>query len=260
MKKILLLGAAWPLLVFSMLRAAGPTSVDTHKFTYVVVHGAWGGGWAFREVDRLLTADGHKVFRPTLTGQGEKVHLATSEINLTTHITDIANVILWENLHDVVLVGHSYGGAVITGVIDRLPDRIRDVIYLDAAILNNGESFNEAFGDDHLKQPDANGFYPPDRAAAAKPIPHDVPHPGKTMTEPIHLQNQEAAKKIPTTYVLYVPSGKTIEEARFYHFYQRAKERGWPTQILQSDHNAQWSHPKELVALLEKVPLSSRRD
>src|SRR6187402_2884860 len=81
--------------------------------TYVIVHGAWGGGWAFKEVERLLRADGHTVYRPTLTGQGEKVHLANPEINLTTHITDIVNVILWEDLRGIVLVGHSYGGAVI---------------------------------------------------------------------------------------------------------------------------------------------------
>jgi pimeloyl-ACP methyl ester carboxylesterase len=117
-----------------------PVTNSTHKFTYVIVHGAWGGGWAFRQVDSLLTADGHKVFRPTLTGQGEKVHLASTNINLSTHIQDIVNVILFEDLHDIVLVGHSYGGMVITGVADRVPDRIQRLIYVDALLPLDGES------------------------------------------------------------------------------------------------------------------------
>src|SRR5213594_2311978 len=73
-------------------------ALSNHKYTYVIVHGAWGGGWAFKQVDNLLTADGHKVYRPTLTGQGEKVHLASTNIDLSTHIQDIVNVILYENL------------------------------------------------------------------------------------------------------------------------------------------------------------------
>ena len=231
----------------------GTPAAPERKFTYVIVHGAWGGGWAFKEVERLLRADGHTVYLPTLTGQGEKVHLATPDINLTTHITDIANVILWEDLHDVVLVGHSYGGAVITGVVDRVPDRIKHVIYLDAAILNDGESFNTAANRGPLGNI-VDGFIPAGRAAAAKPIPHDVPHPAKTLTEPIKLANQEAVKKIPTTYALFVAAGSKPEQAGFYRFYLRAKERGWALRIFESDHNAQWSHPKELVALLEQAP------
>ncbi len=90
--------------------------------TFVLVHGAWGGGWDWRHVADLLTADGNTVFRPTLTGQGEHSNLSSTNIDLDTHIQDIVNVILWENLHDVVLMGHSYGGMVITGVADRVPD------------------------------------------------------------------------------------------------------------------------------------------
>ena len=254
MKKILLmlvilLGVAGP--AARSAESAAPAA--ERKFTFVIVHGAWGGGWAFKEVERLLRADGHTVYRPTLTGQGEKVHLANPDINLTTHVTDVVNVILWEDLHDVVLVGHSYGGAVITGVADRVPDRIKHVVYLDAAILNDGESFNDAFGRGPLTNV-VDGFIPPGRTAASKPIPHDVPHPAKTLTEPLHLQNQDAVKRIPTTYALFVALGGKTAEAPFFRFYQRAKERGWTLLTLASDHNAQWSHPKELVALLEKAP------
>ena len=109
--------------------ASPQSAVTGKKFTYVIVHGAWGGGWDWKHVDQLLTADGHKVYRPTLTGQGERSHLASTNIDLDTHIQDIVNVIVWEDLHNVVLIGHSYGGMVITGVADRAPDRIRRLVY-----------------------------------------------------------------------------------------------------------------------------------
>jgi pimeloyl-ACP methyl ester carboxylesterase len=228
----------------------GDAVADSNRHTYVIVHGAWGGGWAFKQVEQHLHANGHTVYRPTLTGQGEKVHLATPEINLSTHITDIVNVILWEDLHDIVLVGHSYGGAVITGVVDRLPDRIKHVIYLDAAILNDGESVVEANGRG-LPGDVVDGGIIPSWVTPDQPIPHDVPHPVKTLTEPLKLTNQNTAQQIPTSYVLFVEPDSPIEEARFYSFYLRAKARGWTLRTLTSDHNAQWSHPMELAAVLE---------
>ena len=113
---------------------AAPPQAHGQKFTYVIVHGAWGGGWDWKHVDDLLTADGNKVYRPTLTGLGEHSNLASTNIDLDTHIQDIVNVILWENLHDIVLVGHSYGGMIITGVADRVPDRIQRVVYIDGLL------------------------------------------------------------------------------------------------------------------------------
>lgn len=227
--------------------------VKKQKNVFVIVHGAWGGGWAFKEVDDLLTADGNKVYRPTLTGQGEKVHLASPEVDLTTHITDIVNVILWEDLHDVILVGHSYGGMVITGVADRVPDRIKHIVYLDAFLPLDGESVNTAAGGMNLGKVDASGFIPPKKGAMESPPPHDVPMSEKTLSEPISLKNQAAVAKIPATFVLFIPPGKTLETAPFHAFYERAKARGWDVQTLNSDHNAQWSHPQEEVAILEKA-------
>src|SRR6185436_10990219 len=97
-------------LSFLLIGADSPSTrpASDRKFTYLIVHGAWAGGWAYKELDEMLTADGNKVYRPTMTGQGEKSHLASPDIDLNTHITDIVNVILWEDLHDVVIVGHSY--------------------------------------------------------------------------------------------------------------------------------------------------------
>ena len=233
---------------------AGAAPPGSPHYTYVIVHGAWGGGWGFREVDRLLTADGHKVYRPTLTGLGEKVHLASPEVNLTTHINDIVNVILFEDLHDVILVGHSYGGMVITGVMDRVPERIRHVIFLDAAEPNDGQSYFDVFPPSRFPAPPVkDGFIMLPYPAANRPIPHGVAQSLKTWTEPVSYKNP-AAKLLPTTFVLFLHPGQTVEQRDAYFLWQRALERGWTTRTMVSDHNAQDSHPRELVALLEDAP------
>ena len=229
-------------------------SGNNPKYTYVIVHGAWGGGWDWKPMDQLLTTDGYKVYRPTLTGQGERSHLASTNIDLDTHIQDIVNVILWEDLHDVVLVGHSYGGMVITGVADRVPNRIKHVIYLDAFVPNNGECANAIRAHTGIDRPIINGFVIPAWITNNPPPPHDVPHPAKTFSEPISLTNQAVAAKLPTTYILTVDKGSPPEQDDFYPFYRRAKARGWTTIIMEGDHNVQRSHQKELVGLLEQAP------
>lgn len=223
------------------------------KSTYVIVHGAWGGGWGFREIDRLLTARGHKVYRPSLTGLGERVHLASTNINLDTHIADVVNLILWEDLHDVVLVGHSYGGMVITGVADRVPDRIRHLVYLDAFVPEHGESVAAIRGAIGGQPVVTNGFVIPHWVKESDPIPHDVPHPAQTFLQPITLTNQAAAGAIRTTYILTVDKGSKPEDDGFYPFYRRAVARGWNTCIMQADHNPQRSNPKGLAKLLLKL-------
>ncbi len=108
--------------------------------TFVLVHGAWHGGWCWRRVADLLGAKGHKVFTPTLTGLGERTHLMSPTIGLATHITDVANVVTWERLRNVVLCGHSYGGVVISGVVERIAEAIEAMVFLDAFVPANGES------------------------------------------------------------------------------------------------------------------------
>ena len=108
--------------------------------TYVLVHGAWGGGWKFARVAQALRALGHTVFTPTLTGQGERAHLLSGAINLSTHVADVLGVFHCERLSDVVLAGHSYGGMVITAVADRIAARISALAYLDAFIPQDGQS------------------------------------------------------------------------------------------------------------------------
>jgi pimeloyl-ACP methyl ester carboxylesterase len=108
--------------------------------TFVLVHGAWHGGWCYKPVAQLLRNAGHQVYTPTLTGLGERSHLMSPAVNVDTHVQDIVNVFRWEELSDVVLAGHSYGGMVITGVADKIPDKIRSLVYLDAFVPANGQS------------------------------------------------------------------------------------------------------------------------
>jgi pimeloyl-ACP methyl ester carboxylesterase len=107
---------------------------------YVLVHGAWHGSWCWARVRHLLAAKAHGVFTPTLTGVGERSHLLSCDVGLDTLIADVANLMIWENLRDVVLVGHSYGGVVVRHVADRMPDRIRSLVYLDAFVPENGKA------------------------------------------------------------------------------------------------------------------------
>ncbi len=186
------------------------------------------------------------------TGLGERVHLASPEVNLTTHITDIVNVILFEDLHDVILVGHSYGGMVITGVMERIPERIRHTIYLDAAAPDDGQS---AFDYWHyslstLKVLDGMVLFP--WIDAAKPFPRDVPQPVKTLTEPVSYRNP-AAKLLPVTYIWfnhpdYSVEERTQEEKRGQHLHDA---RGWTIRKLDSEHIAERTHPSELTTMLE---------
>jgi pimeloyl-ACP methyl ester carboxylesterase len=224
--------------------------------TYVIVHGAWGGGWAFRQVDDLLTAQGHKVYRPTLTGQGERVHLAGLDMGLDTHIQDVVNTILFEELHDVVLVGHSYGGMVATGVADRICERIGHLIYLDAIVPEDGESVITGWSRDDKKQDwlknAEDGFLKPDWVKSDQPVPKDVPHPIKTFTDTIVLKNQDRLR-IPTSYILTVDPGTEARKDSFFPFAERAGKLGWPVYQMQSDHNPQWSAPQKLVEMLNKA-------
>jgi pimeloyl-ACP methyl ester carboxylesterase len=107
--------------------------------TFILVHGAWHGGWCYKRVAERLRAEGHVVYTPTNTGLGERSHLYHRDINLDTHITDILNVIRWEELDDFVLVGHSSGGMIITGVADRIPEKVRRLVYLDAFVPEDGK-------------------------------------------------------------------------------------------------------------------------
>jgi len=248
MKSIVNISLIVMLFIISTLSVAQ----QSPKTTFVIVHGAWGGSWAFKKIDSLMTADGIVVYRPCLTGQGERVHLASANIDLTTHINDVVNTILFEDLRDIVLVGHSYGGMVVTGVADRVPERIRKLIYLDAFLPNDGENVLTANpqGADRLQSMAKDGMVVPSWAKANQPPPKDVPHSFKTFDEPIVLKNPKA-KDIASVYILTVDEGKKPAEDTFNIFAERAKKRKWKYIEMIADHNPQWSKPQELVRLLE---------
>src|SRR6185503_41430 len=172
--------------------AQAPKTDTPAKPTIVIVHGAWGGAWAFKNVEALLREKGFQVYRPQLTGQGDRVHLARPDIGLSTHIDDVVNTILYEDLHDIILVGHSYGGMVISGVADRVPDRIKRLVYLDAMVPNDGESVMSFQGSrgDWLKPMIKGDYIVPLWVKPDQPPPHDVPQSLKTFTEPISLKNK----------------------------------------------------------------------
>ena len=243
----------------AVITCAACVEAQSRAHTYVIVHGAWGGGWDWKQVDSVLTAAGNNVYRPTLTGLGERVHLLTPAVDLTTHITDIVNVIRFEDLRDVVLVGHSYGGMVITGVADRIPDRIRRLVYIDAVVPENGESLVDAArgkpigrGIGPLIDSAKDGAIVPSWVGPGANPPSDVPHPVKTLTEPLRLQN--SAGRVPGTYILTVEAGRAEAEDDFAPFAQRARARGWTYYVLRADHTPERSAIPELTALLRRVP------
>ena len=201
------------------------------------------------------TAEGHKVYRPTLTGLGERMHLSNPDINLTTHINDIVNVILFEGLQDVVLVGHSYGGMVITGVMNQIPERIRHAVYLDAAVPEDGTSAQDLWGiiSETSGHKLVDGMVYFSWLDSSQPLPRDVPQSLKTLTEPVVFNNPEALR-LPATFIAYVAPGQTARERAEDISWQYAKARNWTIRTLESDHNAQRSHPQELKALLEVAP------
>jgi pimeloyl-ACP methyl ester carboxylesterase len=224
------------------------------KYTFVLVHGATAGGWEWKSTGKFLTDDGHTVYRATLTGLGERMHLNSTEVDLQTHINDVVNLILFEDLKDVVLTGHSYGGMVITGVIDRIPERIRHVVFLDAAVPDDGMSIWDLFGAGAPQDPERfkDGFMQvPWVKADAKP-PHNVKQSIKCFNQPVSYKNP-AALKLPVTYVAFVPKDKSVEErAKTDKSWQRAVARGWTIRTFPGGHVAQQEDPRGVATLIEQ--------
>lgn len=240
-----------PLVLLPALhQAPAPPPEAARHVTYVIVHGAWGGGWDWRRVEALLRAQGHDVARVTLTGLGERVHLARRDVGLETHVTDVVNRLVWDELRDVVLVGHSYGGMVITGAADRVPDRIRRLVYVDAMVPENGERVIDIMGPgmpDFVKKHTRKGFIVPPWGRPDAPPPRDTPQPARTFTDRLRLNNP-AARSLPATYILTIDAGKTADD--FDRFAERARQRGWPVVRMVANHVPERSAPEELAGLL----------
>jgi pimeloyl-ACP methyl ester carboxylesterase len=227
--------------------------------TFVVAHGAWSAGWAWKKMHPLMAARGHRLITPTYTGLGERRHLASPDIDLNTHITDVVNVLEWEDFTGVHLVGHSYGGMVATGVADRARKRIAKLIYVDAFAPRDGESAFDvmpaATAAQRVNGADADGFIPPgqlppDTSAedVAWSTPRRMPHPLKAFAQKIALNEEFSG---PRHYIL---CPKHSPDQRFRRFYDRAKAENWAGAYeLDSSHNPHITVPDELAALLDRI-------
>ena len=228
--------------------------------TFVLVHGAWHGGWCWRDIVPLLRRAGHEVFTPTLTGLGERRHLARPGITLDDHVRDVVSLLETEDLAGIVLLGHSYGGMVVTGVADRCAARIRRLVYLDAFVPEDGKCAldyvvperaaafrkeGEELGTVAPPPLSLWGLTRPEHIAFAKP--REARHPYHTFTQPIRLTNPAALAHPPKTFI-YCSSPATGTFDRF-----AARYRGdpaWRFHELKTGHDAMILVPGELAALL----------
>ena len=243
----------------------------------MLVHGTGHGGWCWKFVRETLEKRGHRVYAPTLTGCGERSHLLHPDIGLETHITDVVNVLKWEGLEDVVLVGHSYGGCVISGVADRAKARLRHLVYLDTVILRDGESLVssrhrhgsgevEADGERRLSlAPD--GKYIAAGTGARYGIPPDppevlawvnrrlTPHPLKSWLEPLRLKNG-GEEGVPRTFIRCtdpeMPYSGIRDHARF-----ASNHPDWRYEELATGHDAMVTAPQACARLFLEAARAS---
>ena len=231
--------------------------------TLVVAHGAWSAGWAWKKMRPLLRERGHELYTPTYTGLGERVHLGSPSVDLDTHIQDVCGALTMEDLRDVVLVGHSYGGMVATGVADRETHRIAQLVYLDAFVPRDGQSVFDLHPVEvrermqRAARLDGEGWLvppnppPPDTPPAdlAWMAPRRLPHPIKTFEQPIRLSG--AADSLPRTYIYCTRPGPGDG---FRQFAQRARtEAGWQYREIDSSHNPHVTAPDALAAMLHEI-------
>ena len=238
--------------------------------TFVLVHPAWFGGWCWKKVAPILRGRGHEVFTPTLTGLGERAHLANREVGLGTHIEDVANVLKFEDIRDAILVGNSSGGMVITGVADRMPERIAHVVYLDAFVPEDGQSLFDIVPPERsqlmreLVQKEGDGwlvprFAPPqwekfvpeawhitDQSDLRWVLPRLTATPLGHFSEPVRRINT-AAERLPRTYIRCTVFPNPIFD-RYAEIAQSGA--GWQHRELATSHLPFITNPLELANVL----------
>ncbi len=232
--------------------------------TFVLVHGGGHGGWCWQPVARRLCAAGHEVHTPTLTGLGERRHLLSSETGLDTHIEDVTQLLFHEDLRSVVLVGHSYGGMVITGVADRSPERIARLVYLDAAITAHGERLVDSspglaqFDDSRVVDGVRLGLWPEnaigplygltDPALAAWARPRLAPHPWKTFEDRLRLNDPDTIAALPRAIV----NCSSTLHRRPPEMLSRWSDAGYVRE-LDAGHDLMLTEPDEVARLLGEI-------
>ena len=244
---------------------------------YVLVGGGWLGGWCWQRVARRLRGEGHEAYPVTLTGPGERVHLASPEVDLETHITDLVNLVEFEDLRDVVLLGHSYGGLVVTGAADKIPERISELVYLDTAPLPDGGSLIEKFPPELRKRTEdrvrelGEGWKfpmpPPEELAnmaSLEGVDEDhlrllysraTPQPFGTYTQPLHLKNP-AGEELPKLGILCSFSLDQVKEmiASGNPLFRELARPEWRFVELPTGHYPMFSRPEDLAKLLTDLP------
>jgi pimeloyl-ACP methyl ester carboxylesterase len=244
---------------------------------YVLVGGAWLGGWCWQPIARRLREEGHDAYPVTLTGLGERVHLASPEVDLETHITDVVNLIEFEDIHDVVLLGHSYAAIVVTGAADRIPERISQVVYLDAGPFPSGLAFIETYPPEartHVERQVeelGDGWrlpMPPwdelAQQASLEGLDDDqlrvmrsqaTPQPFGTYTQPLRLENP-AREDLPKVGILCSFSLAQVQEmiASGSPLAQAFSGPNWQFIELLTGHWPMFSRPDDLAAALLDLP------
>lgn len=228
--------------------------MHTPPVTFLLVHGAWHGGWCWNKLTPHLRAAGHRVFTPTLTGLGERAHLFSPDIDLDTHIEDIVQVLHYERLRDVILVGHSYGGMVIAGVADRAGAHLKAMIYIDAFFPEDGKALCDYLAGLNLETiaRDTGGRIPPlltveelglsDPGNIAWVEPRLSDQPYRTFTQPVRMRGA-SWHALPGTFVQ--TSANFAQEAA------RAEQQDlWVVQLLSAGHDAMITQPEKLAAIL----------
>jgi pimeloyl-ACP methyl ester carboxylesterase len=223
--------------------------------TFVLVHGAWYGGWCWRDVAAPLRAAGHQVLTPTLIGLGERRHELRHDVGLRDHVKDVVELLQVADLRDVVLVGHSYGGFVVREAADREPERIAELVLVDAWVGRDGDSIyglapevfrkwiDGATADGVIAVPPAStvGVTEPDQVAWIEP--QLTPHPRRTFADPTQLTG--AVDGIPTRAVVCTPAG-------LIPFGEWARGFGWPTAELEAGHDVMTTAPAALAGILSE--------
>jgi pimeloyl-ACP methyl ester carboxylesterase len=228
--------------------------------TFVLVHGAWHGGWCWKRVAARLRQAGHEVFTPTLTGLGERAHLIGRHVDLETHIRDILGVLQWEELSDVVLCGHSYGGMVISGVADRVPNELRSLVYLDAFVPADGQCLLDFIPErltqfrQNVRERGSGWLIPPPSAAIFKVNEADrdwvdrqtVPHPIACFEQRINLTGavNTIAKRV---YIRAADYPLTAYETIAEHL---RNDVAWRVHTVPSGHDVMIDIPETLAKLL----------
>ena len=232
---------------------------EQNQTTYVLVHGAWHGSWCWQRVRKSLQDAGHQVFTPTLTGLGERCHLNSSAVSLSTHIADVVNLLRWEDLSDVVLCGHSYGGMVITGVADRIPERIRALVYLDAFVPEDGECLFD-LAPEHAQHMRLQAHT---AGSGWNVLPILAEHFNVNLRDAGWVNAQCTSQSIASfeehIRLNWVPShthdathilATGWDNSPFLAAHERAKAKGWKTRTVTCGHEVMLDHPGELTNLL----------